>query len=84
VSAKRAGSPPPEPPEPGDSAAEHVANETASDAAADERARKSFVLRLPADLHAELRAWAAADLRSLNGQIEWVLREALRRRRGPH
>jgi hypothetical protein len=43
--------------------------------------RKPFLLRLPAELHAELRAWAAADLRSLNGQIEFLLREALRRRR---
>lgn len=49
---------------------------------ATERARKSFVLRLPGDLHAELRRWAAADLRSLNAQVEWILREALRRRRG--
>ncbi|MBM3978303.1 MAG: toxin-antitoxin system HicB family antitoxin [Planctomycetes bacterium] len=49
---------------------------------ATERARKSFVLRLPEDLHAELRRWAAADLRSLNAQVEWILREALRRRRG--
>lgn len=45
--------------------------------------RKAFLLRLPPDLHDELRAWAAQDLRSLNGQIEFLLREALRRRRGP-
>ena len=44
--------------------------------------RKAFLLRLPADLHAELRAMAARELRSLNGQIEYLLREALRRRRG--
>jgi len=25
-----------------------------------------------------MKAWAADDLRSLNGQIEWALREALR------
>ena len=29
----------------------------------------------------ELNRWAADDLRSLNGQIEYVLREAVRRRR---
>jgi hypothetical protein len=31
---------------------------------------------------AELRAWAGQDLRSLNAHIEYLLREALRRRRG--
>jgi len=44
--------------------------------------RKAFLLRLPPDLHAQLRGWAAQDLRSLNGQIEFLLREALRRRKG--
>jgi hypothetical protein len=43
--------------------------------------RKAFLLRLPPDLHASLRGWAAQDLRSLNGQIEFLLREALRRRK---
>ena len=44
-------------------------------------ARKPFLLRLPPDLHDELRAWADQELRSLNGQIEYLLRDALRRRR---
>jgi hypothetical protein len=44
--------------------------------------RMAFLLRLPPDLHAQLRGWAAQDLRSLNGQIEFLLREALRRRKG--
>ncbi len=48
--------------------------------AADED-RKPFLLRLPPSLLSELRAWAAQDLRSLNGHIEWILREAVRRRR---
>lgn len=43
--------------------------------------RKGFLLRLPPSLLAELRAWAADDLRSLNGHIEFLLREALKRRR---
>jgi hypothetical protein len=30
----------------------------------------------------DLRAWAAHDLRSLNGHIEFLLREAVRARRG--
>ncbi len=44
--------------------------------------RKSFVLRLPPDLHADLRGWAEQEMRSLNAQIEYVLRDAVRRRRG--
>jgi hypothetical protein len=40
--------------------------------------RKSFLLRLdPATMEA-LRVWAADDLRSLNGQIEFLLRRTLR------
>lgn len=44
--------------------------------------RKPFLLRLPEDLHEELRRWAEQDLRSLNGQIEFLLRDAVRRRKG--
>lgn len=44
--------------------------------------RKPFLLRLPEDLHEEVRRWAEQDLRSLNGQIEYLLREAVKRRRG--
>jgi hypothetical protein len=40
--------------------------------------RKPFLLRLDPDTMAALRAWAADDLRSLNGQIEFLLRRALR------
>lgn len=43
--------------------------------------RKPFLLRLPPELLDELNRWAADDLRSLNAQIEYVLREAVRRRR---
>lgn len=43
--------------------------------------RKPFLLRLPKDLHKELEAWAAAELRSVNGQIEYLLREAVARRK---
>ena len=44
--------------------------------------RRGFLLRLPPDLLAELRRWASQDLRSLNAHIEFLLRDALRRRRG--
>jgi hypothetical protein len=47
----------------------------------EESGRKAFLLRLSPELHAELRAWAAQDLRSLNAHIEWLLREAVRRRK---
>ena len=42
--------------------------------------RKTFLLRVDAGLFDELRRWADDELRSVNGQIEFVLREALRRR----
>ena len=40
--------------------------------------RKPFLLRLDPAAMAALRAWAGDDLRSLNGQIEFLLRRALR------
>ena len=42
--------------------------------------RKSFLLRIDAELWAGLEAWAQDELRSVNGQIEWLLREALTKR----
>jgi hypothetical protein len=44
--------------------------------------RKAFLLRIDADLWAEVEAWAQADLRSVNGQIEYLLREAVQKRKG--
>jgi hypothetical protein len=44
--------------------------------------RKPFLLRLPPRMLADLRGWATQDLRSLNAQIEFLLAEALRRRKG--
>lgn len=49
---------------------------------AQEEGRKAFLLRLPPSIHTELREWASQDMRSLNAQIEFLLREALRRRKG--
>ena len=43
--------------------------------------RKAFPLRLSPELYEELRRWAEADLRSVNGQIEFLLRQAVARRR---
>ena len=42
--------------------------------------RKPFLMRIDPALWRELERWAADDLRSVNGQIEFILREALRRR----
>jgi hypothetical protein len=44
--------------------------------------RKSFLLRVDADLWAELEAWAQDELRSVNGQVEYVLRQAVQKRKG--
>jgi hypothetical protein len=41
--------------------------------------RKSYPLRIDAEVHAALERWAADELRSVNAQIEFLLREALRR-----
>ena len=43
--------------------------------------RKKFLLRLNPKLWRELESWAQADLRSVNGQIEFLLREAVRQRK---
>jgi hypothetical protein len=40
-------------------------------------ARKAFLLRVDEKLLASLQKWADEDLRSLNGQIEFVLRQAV-------
>jgi hypothetical protein len=40
--------------------------------------RRSFLLRVDPDLLDALQRWASDDLRSLNGQIEFLLRKALR------
>lgn len=42
--------------------------------------RKSFVLRIDPQLWAELEKWAADELRSINGQVEFLLRDAVRKR----
>ena len=43
--------------------------------------RKPFLLRIPPDLWHELEKWAAAELRSVNGQIEYLLRQAVDKRK---
>lgn len=43
--------------------------------------RKSFLLRMDPVLWAELEAWAQAELRSVNGQIEYILKQAVQKRK---
>jgi hypothetical protein len=40
--------------------------------------RKSFLLRLDPETFDAVQRWAADDLRSVNGQVEFLLRRALR------
>ena len=39
--------------------------------------RKNYPLRLDPDVHAAIERWAADDLRSVNAQIQFLLRSAL-------
>ena len=48
----------------------------------DAKERKPFLLRLSPELFEDLRSWAAQDLRSLNAHIEYLLREAVKKRKG--
>ena len=41
--------------------------------------KKAFVLRLQPEMLEALEKWAADDFRSINGQIEWVLNNALKK-----
>jgi hypothetical protein len=44
--------------------------------------RKSFLLRIDPGLWADLEAWASDELRSVNGQIEYLLKQAVLKRKG--
>jgi len=43
--------------------------------------RKSFLLRIPPDLWQDLEKWAGDELRSFNGQMEYLLRQAVEKRK---
>ena len=45
------------------------------------KATKSFVLRLDAATMQAVEKWAADEFRSTNGQLQWIIAEALRRNR---
>jgi hypothetical protein len=44
--------------------------------------RKPFLLRIDPELWRELEKWAQDEFRSVNGQIEFLLRQAVQQRRG--
>lgn len=40
---------------------------------------KNFILRIDSDTMDAIEAWAADEFRSTNGQLQWIITEALRR-----
>lgn len=44
--------------------------------------KKAVILRIDPKLWKDLNVWAKDELRSLNGQIEYLLREAVKKRKG--
>ena len=44
--------------------------------------RKSFLLRMDPALWNDLECWAQDELRSVNGQIEYILKQAVQKRKG--
>ncbi len=45
-------------------------------------ARKSFLLRIEQQLYDEIESWAQQEMRSVNGQIEYILRQAALKYKG--
>ena len=41
--------------------------------------RKNFALRVDSEVYDAIEKWAADEFRSANGQIEWILNEALKK-----
>ncbi len=41
--------------------------------------KKSFALRVDVEVYEAIEKWAADEFRSTNGQIEWILSDALKR-----
>ncbi|MFH2000583.1 MAG: hypothetical protein ABIK28_12930 [Planctomycetota bacterium] len=46
------------------------------------KTRKSFLLRVSPKLYEDLESWAQQEFRSVNGQIEFLLRQAIIKRKG--
>jgi hypothetical protein len=46
---------------------------------AEKKTTKSFILRVDNDTMDAIEAWAADEFRSTNGQLQWIITEALRK-----
>ena len=46
---------------------------------AEKKSPKSFILRVDSDTMDAIEAWAADEFRSTNGQLQWIITEALRK-----
>ena len=46
-----------------------------------ENVTKNFILRIDSETMNAIEAWAADEFRSTNGQLQWIISEALRRAR---
>jgi hypothetical protein len=44
-----------------------------------EKTTKNFALRLDSDTMDAIEKWAADEFRSVNGQIQWILDQALKK-----
>ena len=47
--------------------------------AKEKTSNKSFILRIDSDTMDAIEAWAADEFRSTNGQLQWIITEALRK-----
>ena len=48
---------------------------------ADKKTTKNFILRVDSDTMDAIEKWAADEFRSTNGQLQWIITEALRKAR---
>ena len=46
---------------------------------AEKKSTKSFILRVDSDTMDAIEAWAADEFRSTNGQLQWIIHEALQK-----
>ncbi len=44
-----------------------------------DKEKKPFALRISKEMMEQIEAWAADEFRSTNGQIEWILNDALKK-----
>ena len=65
----------------GSSSNSPAVTKTATHSQTPEEARKAFLLRVSPELMKEIEAWAQAEMRSINGQIEYLLRQAVNERK---